>query len=161
LHLRIQKFASFLGLLAILMSTLAPTVSQTLVVRDASGTPVAMQTDAMPRGVDPGMADMSSMPGMSGMMDMSAVASTTLAASNGHTPGQTSDQKHTPPFHWQACGYCDLLAHFPGVPGVSAHFRITEAAARAPVAVPSPDPFVPPSLLAAQPRAPPGVSDSA
>ncbi|WP_233864363.1 DUF2946 domain-containing protein [Paraburkholderia adhaesiva] len=117
-----QKLGCFLGLLAILMATLAPTVSQAL-----PGTHEA--------GLHPG--------------------SHCFAHS---TPGVTPDNggtSHALAGHWQACGYCNLLAHMPALPSVEPAFAVTVWAIQHRVAtrfesVRRVDP-----LASAQPRAPP------
>lgn len=123
LRRHLQKIGSILGLLAILMATLAPTASQALNARDR---------------LDAALVDHCS---------AQADASTSSGASDSHSLA----------FHWEACGYCGLLAHFPVVPPVPLAFATQAAFAHtavvhASVSAPSVTPH-----LSAQPRAPPAA----
>lgn len=123
LRRHLQKIGSILGLLAILMTTLAPTVSQALSAQE--------RFDAT-------------------LVDHCSAQAETPARSG------TSDS-HSLAFHWEACGYCGLLAHFPVVPPVPLAFAAQAAFAHtvvvhASVGVPSVTPH-----LYAQPRAPPAT----
>jgi hypothetical protein len=125
LRLRLQKIGSWLGLLAILMSTLAPTVSQALAAHDRLGQALATYCSADP--------------------DDSPVAH----------DGKSS---HSSGFHWQACAYCDMLAHWPVLPGMATVFGATLSVAPAPVVATREAVHIPLFYSAAQPRAPPVLS---
>ncbi|MFP3614726.1 DUF2946 domain-containing protein [Paraburkholderia sp. SIMBA_050] len=116
------KIGSLLGLLAILMATFAPTVSQTLAAsRDGRA------------------------------------LSTTLCSAQS-SPDDAPDShgaSHSLASHLQACGYCNLLAHMPALPGVPVAFAVVVWAILHPISTRFESirrvlPFV-----AAQPRAPP------
>src|ERR1700760_4395320 len=92
LRRHLQKIGSILGLLAILMATLAPTVTQALSAHDRLNVALAERCSVL-QG----------------------------AADSEHGPA------HPLTFHWQACGYCGLLAHFPVVPPAGVVFA-TQAA---------------------------------
>jgi hypothetical protein len=120
-HRLVRKFGSLIGLLAILMTVLAPAVSQAL----ASG----------------------------------AHAETILsvycsAASHAQAEKRTPSQ-HSAAGHWDACDYCNFVAHAPAAPP-SAHTlqpRLAAASRAASARVQSIAPYAP--VFAAQPRAPP------
>lgn len=123
-----RKIASLLGLLAILMVTLAPTVSQTL---------------AAARHGDSSMAsdcDMASMPSMQ------------------HDADDDKSRPDTTLSDGQACGYCSLLAHVPVVPGVPATFAVTSLLIQLPVATRFESARLVEPLASFQPRAPPTLS---
>jgi len=157
-HLRI---GSWLGLLAILMTTLAPTISQTLAARAGDG-------DAM-AGEHCQMASMASMPSMDNMaampgMPIEDAAQHTLAdarSDSAQTTANTRDDtagKHTRMSAGDACGYCSLLAHLPAMPAVETLFVAAVRARRHTLAPRfySVRRVEPPSF--AQPRAPPAFS---
>jgi hypothetical protein len=125
LRLRLQKIGSWLGLLAILMSTLAPTVSQTLAAHDRLGNALASYCSAQQPPSDPGDA------------------------------GKTAPASG---YHWQACGYCGLLAHLPVLPGIVAVFAAALLVVRAPMRAVRATLHVPLCHTAALPRAPPVFS---
>ncbi|WP_408501316.1 DUF2946 domain-containing protein [Paraburkholderia xenovorans] len=142
-----QKIGSWLGLLAILMATLAPTISHTLAAR---------------RGESGMQGEHCSMPSMSGMMsmdDMPAVASMQsmhlLQPPAANPASFGSDHKHASLSDGDACGYCSLLAHMPVVPSVEALFFITVRAIQQRVAVRFESVRRVEPLTFAQPRAPP------
>jgi hypothetical protein len=117
-----RKIGSILGLLAILMTTLAPTVSQAL---------AASRGDNFLSG---------------------ALCSATS------TPAGVPDNQpdsHRLMAHWDACGYCSLLAHMPVVPSVQAPFILTARAIQHRVATRFKSIRRVEPLTAAQPRAPP------
>lgn len=154
---------SWLGLFAILMATLAPTVSHTLAAwRSASGMQdehCAMVSMAPMDGMAsmPDMPDMPDMPGMhhgSRMHDMAGKPASNAivkAASNQATDTHT----HTAASDGDACGYCSLLAHMPAVPSVEALFFVTVRAIQLRVAVRFERVRRVEPLTSAQPRAPP------
>jgi Protein of unknown function (DUF2946) len=118
----LQKIGSILGLLAILMATLAPTVSQALSSHERLDVALAERCSAAQDVTD---------------IERSA--------------------PHPLALHWQACGYCGLLAHFPILPPADVVF-VTRAvfahavAVHASVGTRSIFP-----TTSAQPRAPPVV----
>ena len=121
LRRHLQKIGSILGLLAILMTTLAPTVSQALSAHDRLEAEEAELCSAQA------------------------------------TPSANGDigAAHSQMLHWEACGYCGLLAHFPVVPPVPVAFATQAAFAHAAVIHASVNgPSVTP-VFSAQPRAPP------
>ncbi|MFM0159461.1 DUF2946 domain-containing protein [Paraburkholderia sediminicola] len=123
LRRHLQKIGSILGLLAILMATLAPTVSQALSAQER---------------LDAALVDH-----CSAQADAPA--------------GRATDTSHSLTLHWEACGYCGLLAHFPVVPPVPLAFATQAAFAHTAVVHASVSaPSVPPHL-SAQPRAPPAA----
>jgi hypothetical protein len=127
LRLRLQKIGSWLGLLAILMSTLAPTVSQALAAHDRLGDALATYCSADP---------------------------TNSPVAHDVAPDSKSSPS-SPSYHWQACAYCGLLAHVPVLPGTSTVFAAELSVVRATVVVTRDAVHIPPFYSAAQPRAPP------
>jgi hypothetical protein len=117
-----NKIGSILGLLAIVMATLAPTVSQAL---------------AASRGEN----------GMSGVH-------CSMPSMQDDAPDDKSDT-HSLMSHWDACGYCSLLAHMPVVPSVQASLVITARAIQHRVATRFESVRRVEPLTSAQPRAPP------
>lgn len=122
LRRHLQKIGSILGLLAILMATLAPTVSQALSSHDRLDVALAEHCSAVQSLVD----------------------------SDHGTP-------HPLTLHWQACGYCGLLAHFPIVPPAKLSFATHSMFAHAVVVYASVGIVSLPHVTSAQPRAPPAV----
>ncbi|HTJ93590.1 MAG TPA: DUF2946 domain-containing protein [Pararobbsia sp.] len=138
-----QKIGVVLGMIAILMATLAPTVSQALVLyrSHAPGMPAhctmghaqrpetgpALDTSAMQAGEAAEMEDASD---TSAMPDMSMMPGMTMHADmrGGHDAlGHAmhhADTHHTMS-EGDACGYCSLLFHLPLMPVVSAPFATT------------------------------------
>lgn len=98
LRRHLQKLGSILGLLAILMATLAPTVSQALSSHDRLDVALAEHCSAQQ-----GIGD-----------------TDPLNLLNPANP-------HPLTFHWQACGYCGLLAHFPVLPPAAIVFATPAA----------------------------------
>lgn len=130
-HLR--KLGSLLGLLAILMSVLAPTISQTLAAQHRSG-------------------DMQGMHGMHNMHGMFCMAE----AASGAPAHDTQD--HSLAQHLQACAYCSLLAHVPVLPGAAIQFAVAVALTRVIAAAPVREVRALVVHTAALPRAPPAFS---
>ncbi|WP_158935356.1 DUF2946 domain-containing protein [Burkholderia sp. S171] len=126
----VRKFGSLIGLLAILMTALAPAVSQALVS--------SAQPDAI----------------------LSAFCSAGAPTSHTPQSAQTGAEKpirsqHSAAGHWDACGYCNLAAHSPAAPpcAIAYQARVTsDPLADNTLAQPFP-PHAP--VFAAQPRAPP------
>ncbi|RDU94911.1 DUF2946 domain-containing protein [Trinickia dinghuensis] len=137
---RLYKLGSLLGLLAIWLIALAPTISQTLAAhRHAHG-------DAVP-GVECAMHG----GGMS--MPMPMHMRMPMQGADGHASHRPDAQGD-----WQACGYCGFFAHLPVLTGLAP--ALVPAFAAGPISYLAQ--FVEPSrvarFLAAQPRAPPVVS---
>jgi hypothetical protein len=122
LRRHLQKIGSLLGLLAILMATLAPTVSQALSSYERLDAALAERCTATQDATD---------------FERSA--------------------PHPLTFHWQACGYCGLLAHFPAVPPVNTGFVAQVMFAHAVTVHASVGTWPTASVTSAQPRAPPAV----
>jgi Protein of unknown function (DUF2946) len=138
-----RKIGSILGLLAILMATLAPTISQAIAAsRGADGAAdglCPMHSMQMPMSMP--MHGMS-MPMPAGMHHEAA-------------PSDPSADSHSLASHWDACGYCSLLAHFPALTASPVLFELTVAVMTQRIATR----FESVALIApfepAQPRAPP------
>jgi hypothetical protein len=150
----LRKIGSWLGLFAILMATLAPTISHTLAAH--------ADDDAMPDAhcAMASMASMSSMPsmddGMAAMQDDATLASHTAATTG--TPSGDSTSKHAQTSDGDACGYCSLLAHFPAMPNVGTLFVAAVRARQHAVATRFESVRRVEPLTFAQPRAPPLTS---
>ncbi|WNC91488.1 DUF2946 domain-containing protein [Paraburkholderia sp. FT54] len=148
-----RKIGSWLGLFAILMASLAPTISHTLAARSDESAMSAEHCDM------PSMASMGSMDSMDSMdsmqddtPDATSVASNAADQTGGkHTP-------HTVMSDGDACGYCSLLAHMPVVPSVEALFVVTVRALQHTVATRFESVRRVEPLTPAQPRAPPFAS---
>jgi Protein of unknown function (DUF2946) len=117
-----RKAGALLGLFAILMATLAPTISQAV----AQHRDVSVLTDWM----------------------CSAQAEPEHQGAGKSAPHALSD-------HWQACGYCSLLAHIPPAPAVRPTFATTVWAIQHRVATRFEHVRRVVAFTAAQPRAPP------
>jgi hypothetical protein len=139
-----QKIGSWLGLFAILMATLAPTISHSLAAR--SGGESEMQ------GEHCSMPSMASMPAMDSMASMPSMQD---EASDEPTGKHT---QHAAMSGGDACGYCSLLAHMPVVPSVEALFSVTVRALQHTVATRFESVHRVEPLTFAQPRAPPFAS---
>jgi hypothetical protein len=126
-HLR--KIGSLLGLLAILMSVLAPTISQTVAAHHRLGNALTTFCTMDPASMKP--------------------------ASN--APAQDTPD-HSLAQHWQACAYCNLLAHVPVLPGTVTHFAVALTLARVSAAPLVHEVRALVVHTAAQPRAPPVFS---
>ncbi|MFT4069354.1 DUF2946 domain-containing protein [Paraburkholderia sp.] len=138
-----RKIGSWLGLLAILMTTLAPTISRTLAARDGGDGAMAGGHCQMAS-----MSEMASMPGMS-------MRNAARAAAN--APDDSAG-KHARMSAGDACGYCSLLAHLPVMPGVETLFVTAVHARQQRVATRFESVRRVEPLTFAQPRAPPAVS---
>ncbi|REG58200.1 hypothetical protein B0G80_0848 [Paraburkholderia sp. BL6669N2] len=142
-----RKIGSWLGLFAILMATLAPTISHTLAARADEGAMSDEHCDM------PSMASMGSMDSMrKDMPDASSVVSRTSDQATGKHTG------HTAMSDGDACGYCSLLAHMPAVPSVEALFVVAVRALQHTVATRFESVRRVEPLTFAQPRAPPFAS---
>ncbi|MEX3785081.1 DUF2946 domain-containing protein [Paraburkholderia sp. BR14374] len=145
LNRRYRKIGSWLGSLAILLTTLAPTISQTL---------------AAHRHADAVMGEHCQMASMPGMRMQDDTPEPTQAIAN--PPDNTDDTGNPTDKHAQmsgdACGYCSLLAHLPVMPNVGMLF-VAALRARQHTAVTRDNSVrrVEP-LTFAQPRAPPSAS---
>ncbi|WP_438390914.1 DUF2946 domain-containing protein [Caballeronia sp. DA-9] len=125
-----RKIGSLLGLLAILMATLAPTVSHTLA---ANHTHDSMQDEHCPM---PSMQD----------------------SSSGNNPDTDKHTQHTQMSDGQDCAYCSLLVHMPAVPTIQALFAITVRLTQHTVATRFESVVRAEPCTFVQPRAPPVLS---
>lgn len=154
-----RKIGSWLGLFAILMATLAPTISHTLAARGdesaMSGEHCDMPSMASAGSMD-SMRSMRSMRSMSAMQDDAPHASSVAFAA----PGQPGNDhtRHAATSDGDACGYCSLLAHMPVVPSVEGLFVVTVRALQHTVATRFDSVRRVEPLTFAQPRAPPFAS---
>jgi hypothetical protein len=149
LNRRYWKIGSWLGLLAILMATLAPTISQTL----AGHYPADAMRDGHCQMAS--MDDMASMPGM--QMQDDAPDTAQANAPDDSAAATNPAGKHAQ-MSGDACGYCSLLAHLPAMPSLAMLFvaavRVRQhAAATRFESVRRAEP-----VTFAQPRAPPFAS---
>ena len=146
-----------MGLLSILMLTLAPTVSQILVQseRMASAHGSTVMSVAMPgmAGME-AMADMSAMPGMS---NEDRLSSSQASIAERHA-GSLSDHANCPADSdnpLAACAYCVLLIHLPGVISLPVAFLGVFIIATRVVSGPSFAPRFVSRITGPQARAPP------
>ncbi|HEV3104987.1 MAG TPA: DUF2946 domain-containing protein [Trinickia sp.] len=132
---RLRKIGSLFGLLAILLSTFAPTVSQTLAAhrRDVVDALLAAYCTASPNAVD-------------GRAAFDGAAQRSSSSTDGALP------------HLQACAYCGFFAHLPVLPGAPQTFAVTLAAVSAPAEPQQTRAYSARRIGLAQPRAPPAVS---
>ncbi|MFM0016505.1 DUF2946 domain-containing protein [Paraburkholderia sediminicola] len=136
-----RKIGSWLGLFAILMATLAPTISHSLAARN---------------GGEAGMVDEHcSMPSMASMPEMDAVSSMPSMQDQASDDPGSKHAQHAAMSDGDACGYCSLLAHMPAVPSVEALFFVTVRAVQHTVATRFERVRRVEPLTFAQPRAPP------
>ncbi|WP_233801648.1 DUF2946 domain-containing protein [Paraburkholderia sp. HP33-1] len=146
-----RKVGSWLGLLAILMTTLAPTISQTLAAH--------YHADALP-GEHCQMASMDDIASMPGMQMPDDTPDATQAAANPSDESDAAD--HPASKHAQmssdACGYCSLLAHLPVMPSVGMLFVAAVRALQHTAATRFDSVRRVEPLTFAQPRAPPSAS---
>jgi hypothetical protein len=147
---------SLLGLLAILMATLAPTISHMLAANLTSDALLQAHYDmpSMQHGMTgDAMAGMDNMAGMAGMAGMDNAAP-------GPTDKQTdkSSPSHASMPDGDDCGYCSLLAHMPVMPTVQALFFVTIRSIQHRAATRFESVRRVEPLTFAQPRAPPAVS---
>ncbi|ASL41942.1 hypothetical protein bAD24_I00540 [Burkholderia sp. AD24] len=154
-----RKIGSWLGLLAILMATLAPTISHTLAALDvaAGGMP---EHCMMPSMASMPMDSMDSMkPGhaMASLHGMSSTQSNLSAQAFASTPTDPTRKptQHTSMSDGDACGYCSLLAHMPAVASVETLFIVAVRARQHIVATRFESVRRVEPLTFAQPRAPP------
>ena len=148
-----RKIGSWLGLFAILMATLAPTISHTLAARGAESAMAGEHCDM------PSMASMGSMDAMPAMdtMQEDVPHASPVASSTPRHPGNDHTQ-HSTLSDGDACGYCSLLAHMPVVPSVEGLFVVTVRALQHTVATRFDSVRRVEPLTFAQPRAPPFAS---
>ncbi|RKE36153.1 hypothetical protein B0G76_2314 [Paraburkholderia sp. BL23I1N1] len=142
-----RKIGSWLGLFAILMATLAPTISHSLAARNGGETAMEGEHCSMP--------SMASMPGMDAMSAMSSMPSMPDQASDDPSGKHT---QHTATSDGDACGYCSLLAHMPALPSVETLFFVTVRVLQHTVATRFESVRRVEPLTFAQPRAPPHAS---
>ncbi len=151
-----RKIGSWLGLFAILMATLAPTISHTLAARSDESAMSGEHCD-MPSMASTGSMDsLDSMPSMDAMQDDAPDASSVASATSGQ-PG-SDHTRHTAMSGGDACGYCSLLAHMPVVPSVEGLFVVTVRALQHTAATRFESVRRVEPLTFAQPRAPPFTS---
>jgi|SRR5471030_1788239 Protein of unknown function (DUF2946) len=120
-----RKIGSLLGLLAILMATLAPTVSQVVATHRHADTFANILCSAQSTADD-----------------------ATGSQSSPHS-------SHSVMSHGDACGYCSLLAHLPLMPCIQAPFAVTVWAIQQRVTARFASVRRTETPTAAQPRAPP------
>ncbi|MGF6569127.1 hypothetical protein ABH945_001203 [Paraburkholderia sp. GAS333] len=147
-----RNIGSWLGLLAILMATLAPTISQTLAARAERGAMADEHCDMV------SMDSMQSMHAMPQMGSMSSMRDATDDAPQASTPTSDSTTKHTQMSDGDACGYCSLLAHLPVMPGVETLFVAAVRTRQHVVATRFKSVRRVEPLTFAQPRAPPFIA---
>jgi hypothetical protein len=158
-----RKIGSWLGLLAILMATLAPTISQTLAARAERG---AMQDEHCAMESMGAMGAMHSMPSMSQMGSMSSMSSmegdaaeeAPHALATAGDPATKHVTNHAQMSDGDACGYCSLLAHLPVMPGVETLFVVAVRTRQHIVATRFESVRRVEPLTFAQPRAPPLIA---
>lgn len=126
-HLR--KIGSLLGLLAILMSVLAPTISQAIAAQHRLGDALTTFCTMDPASMKPASD-----------------------APSHDTPDHSLAQ------HWQACAYCSLLAHVPVLPGTANQLAVALTLTRVGAAPAVREVRALVVHTAAQPRAPPAFS---
>ena len=124
-----RKIGSVIGLLAILMTTLAPTVSQAIAARDGS-------LNAL-NALNP--------------LDTLCTSQPTSAAD----PHDGQADAHSLAAHLHACGYCSLLTHLPVLPGAFTTFTLSTGSVAPPRAIRFESVELITPFKAAQPRAPP------
>jgi hypothetical protein len=139
-------------LFAILMATLAPTISHSLAARSGGETRIeAGYCSTLSKASGPEMDTTSSMFSMLSMPFMPSMQDQASDDTSGkHTHAATSDG--------DACGYCSLLAHMPVMPSVEALFSVTVRALQHTVATRFESVRRVEPLTFAQPRAPPFAS---
>ena len=123
-----RKIGSLLGLLAILMATLAPTISHTLAA-NRDGVAMSQAYCGVPSSTQDGAPD-----------------------------DKAGPHQHPLMSDGQDCGYCGLLAHMPVVPSVPALFAVTVRAVQHCVATRFDSVRRVEPRASAQPRAPPLLS---
>jgi Protein of unknown function (DUF2946) len=141
-----RKIGSWLGLFAILMATLAPTISHTLAARDNHD---AMSSEH---------CTMDSMDSMASMPQMDSTSPMPSMQDEAPDDSASKHAQHTQLSDGDACGYCSLLAHLPVMPGVEALFVVAVRASRHTAATRFESVRRVEPLTFAQPRAPPLAS---
>ena len=135
-----RNIGSWLGLLAILMASLAPTISHTLAARaDRDALSAVLCSAASTASID---------------------AMLSIPNEPAHVPNAPDDstRKHAQMSDGDACGYCSLLAHLPVMPSVEALFLVAVRLTQHTVAVRFDSTRRVEPLTFAQPRAPPSAS---
>ncbi|MBC8749462.1 hypothetical protein OKW43_004675 [Paraburkholderia sp. WC7.3g] len=143
-----RKIGSWLGLLAILMTTLAPTVSQTLAAHYHAG---AMMDEHCRTASMPGMQMQDDAP------EPTQVVATPDGPDDAGTGASHAGEKHAQ-MSGDACGYCSLLAHLPVMPSVGMLFVAAIRARQHAAATRFDSVHRVEPLSFAQPRAPPFTS---
>jgi hypothetical protein len=128
-----RKIGAYLGMFAILMATLAPTVSQAIVAQ-RSRIPVSHPHCAMPSMQHAASMAMNAMPmaevhDAQPAIDMAALHALLMPMPMDHAmydgSGAHGDHRHSMASHGDACGYCSFFAHLPVVPVFQTPFAIT------------------------------------
>ena len=157
-----RKIGSWLGLFAILMATLAPTISHTLAAHGEGGAMSGEHCDMSSMASMDSLDHMGSMHRMDTMQSMDAMPDDApphaSAASDTPDPTRNDPSHHAAMSDGDACGYCSLLAHLPVVPSVEALFVATVRALQHTVATRFESVRRVEPLTFAQPRAPPFTS---
>lgn len=139
-----RKIGSWLGLFAILMATLAPTISHTLAMRSHAETMSSEHGD---------MHSMLSMHSMDAMHDDAPQAASVTSGASQESGGTSTH--HSMLSSGDDCGYCSLLAHMPVMPSIGGLFAVTVRALQHTVATRFESVRRVEPLTFAQPRAPP------
>lgn len=130
-----MKIGSILGLLAILMTSVAPTISHALASHDRLGQALSTFCSADPAFSEAG-----------------------INASGNNESNSGNSSSHSGALHSQACAYCGLLAHFPLLTGSTVAFATFVSVTNVSLPVVHAAVRAVPLFIAAQPRAPPVVS---
>ncbi|WP_206953666.1 DUF2946 domain-containing protein [Trinickia acidisoli] len=131
LNRRLHKLGTLLGLLAIWLTALAPTISQTLAAHERMGVEMALGVECSAQDAAPEPAS---------------------------SDGDQASHHHDALGHWDACGYCGFFAHLPVMPGLTPAVVSALAAAQPPYVAAAVEARRATRFLTAQPRAPPVVS---
>jgi hypothetical protein len=117
-----RKIGSWLGLFAILMATLAPTITHTLAARSDASALSGEFCSVLPTASSASSASKYAL--------QNAALYAALAASGAHHHAAGEFTQHTQPTQHpemsdgDACGYCSLLAHMPVMPSVEGLFLV-------------------------------------
>jgi len=147
-----RKIGSWLGLLAILMATLAPTITHTLAAR---GNVSALSGAYCGTPSNAAMPFMPFMPFMAPMPADTYYAASDVSGAHGNTHQHSQHTQHAAMSDGDACGYCSLLAHMPVMPSVEGLFIVAVRALQHIVATRFESVRRVEPLTFAQPRAPP------
>lgn len=131
LNRRLHKFGTLLGLFAIWLTALAPTISQAFVAHQRASVEAVLGVEC---------------------------AAHVLAIEHATADADHATHSHDALGHMGACAYCGFFAHLPVVPGTAPVVAPVMGSAPAPYAAPVIEPPRIGHLFSAQPRAPPVVS---